>query len=148
MQEKLKKCSGCKRTKSVAQFHKCSRNPDGLRYRCKVCVNRIDREYYGSSQKRRFSRFAIWIKRKHGITGEQYKATLKLQNGVCDICGKVNPNKSRRLAVDHCHKTGQFRGLLCGKCNIGISQFNDNSELLRKAILYVEKPIILPKEKP
>ncbi len=143
-QAKSKKCTICGITKPITQFHKCSRNPDRLRFRCKLCANKTDREYYASSQKRRFSRFTLCLMRRHGVTSEQYSATLKLQNGVCAICRGLNPNKNRRLAFDHCHTTGQFRGLLCGKCNIGIGQFNDNPDLLRKAALYIEKPIILP----
>ncbi len=142
-QTKSKKCARCGTTKPVTQFPKCLRNPDGLRYHCRLCANKIDREYYARSQKRRFSQFAFYIKRRHGVTSEQYGEVLKLQKGVCAICGKLNPNKNRRLALDHCHTNGQFRGLLCGKCNIGIGQFNDNANLLRKAALYIEKSLIL-----
>ncbi len=144
--EDKKTCTKCNKTKPVSEFHKCSRNPDGLRYRCKKCVNKIDREYYASTIKRRFSRFAIWIKKNHGVTGEEYKEMLSRQGGVCAICGKVNITKSKRLAIDHCHKTGKIRGLLCGRCNMGIGQFDDKASLLIAAAEYIRKSITLPEQ--
>lgn len=51
----------------------------------------------------------------YGITSEQYDQMLSLQCGVCKICSK--PPSRYRLAIDHCHKTGKIRGLLCAHCN-------------------------------
>lgn len=51
----------------------------------------------------------------YGLTVEQYEEMFSKQDGVCAICKQ--PWKTRRLAVDHCHKTGKIRGLLCGRCN-------------------------------
>ena len=65
------------------------------------------------------------------------------QNNVCAICGKpetaVRLGKVLPLAVDHCHRTGGNRELLCTSCNIGIGSLCDDPELLRKAGEYVEK---------
>ena len=135
---KSKNCTKCNALKSSKDFPKETRTYDGKRCQCKECLNQYEREHYANSESRRFSRFATMIKRKWGITGMQYKTMLKSQKGVCAICGKANINKNRRLAVDHCHKSNKIRGLLCGKCNIGIGQFNDNPKLLRKAALYIE----------
>lgn len=84
----------------------------------------------------------LW--KRFGITLEDYEQLLKRQNGGCAICeqpetAKHKTGKTRRLAVDHCHKTNKIRGLLCNRCNIGIGRFLDNSELLRKAAEYVRK---------
>jgi len=57
------------------------------------------------------------LKSKYGITTEQYEKMLSSQNGVCFICLKVQGDGKRKLAIDHCHKTGKVRGLLCCKCN-------------------------------
>jgi len=60
---------------------------------------------------------------------------LEHQHGVCAIC-RTRP--ARTLCVDHCHVTGQVRGLLCSGCNLGIGQFKDNPALLQAAIAYID----------
>jgi len=76
------------------------------------------------------------LKKKYGLTSEEYEALLKKQGGVCKICQM--PSKSR-LRVDHDHKTGKVRGLLCTGCNIGLGQFKDNAAALKAAADYIEK---------
>lgn len=56
------------------------------------------------------------LKRLYGISVTQYNAMLRRQHGLCDICHRA-PKPGRRLAVDHDHKTGRVRGLLCWHCN-------------------------------
>lgn len=62
------------------------------------------------------------------------------QGGVCAICGQKETStyrgKVRKLAVDHCHKTGRVRGLLCMNCNQGLGKFQHSHELLIKAATY------------
>lgn len=54
----------------------------------------------------------------YGISVKDYDAMLARQNGVCAICGTNKAGKvGQHFAVDHCHKTGKFRGLLCINCN-------------------------------
>jgi hypothetical protein len=61
------------------------------------------------------------------------------QDGKCAICGVHEAYAPRkRLAVDHDHRTGAIRGLLCGNCNVGLGQFKDSPELLAAAIRYLE----------
>lgn len=80
-----------------------------------------------------------------GITLEQYKQVLFDQGGVCAICGKsesmMNPatGKINRLSVDHCHKTGKVRGLLCSAHNTMIARAGDSIEILESAIAYLRK---------
>jgi len=82
---------------------------------------------------------------KYGITTEQYDAMFLTQNGLCAICKKPevnidhNTKTIRALAVDHCHKTGRVRKLLCSSCNMGIGQFNHDPELIRAAAIYCEE---------
>lgn len=68
---------------------------------------------------------------------------LAHQAGVCAICGESEKLQHRSgtrysLAVDHDHRTGKVRGLLCHRCNVAIGLFQENSLLLRKASLYLE----------
>ena len=64
----------------------------------------------------------------------------KAQDGKCAICGVREAYAPRkRLAVDHDHRTGAIRGLLCGNCNAGLGQFKDNPELLAAAVRYLQE---------
>lgn len=83
-------------------------------------------------------------KRSFGLSKKDYKVMLSEQNGVCAICGfsetvRTNTNKLMNLAVDHCHKTGEIRGLLCSKCNMALGGFNDDVSTLKSAIEYLNK---------
>lgn len=65
---------------------------------------------------------------------------LKEQEGKCKICSNTTNLHSRNnnLDIDHCHITGKVRGLLCNKCNKAIGYFEDNPELIKKALKYLE----------
>lgn len=58
-----------------------------------------------------------YLRRKYGITLKQYNQMLKAQNNSCAICKRDRSNFKNNLAVDHDHKTGEVRGLLCFYCN-------------------------------
>ena len=77
------------------------------------------------------------LKCKYGVSLEAYDAMLKSQDGSCAICGGQN-QMDKPLAVDHCHKTGKVRGLLCYQCNVGIGNLRDDPNILRLAIRYIE----------
>ncbi len=73
--------------------------------------------------------------RHYHMTVEDYDSLLKSQNGKCAICQK-QPTKNR-LAIDHCHKTGEIRGLLCFRCNFGLSYFSEHPDILYNAYKYL-----------
>lgn len=73
---------------------------------------------------------------KYGLSPEQYDAIFAAQGGRCAVCGR--PPKKNRLSVDHDHRTGRVRGLLCFRCNYGIGWFQDDLERLRKVSTYLE----------
>lgn len=79
------------------------------------------------------------IKRKYNLDYNTYLKMLEEQKNTCYICKSPPKNTKRPLDIDHCHKTGKVRGLLCSKCNKGIGLFNDNIEILLKAIDYLKK---------
>ena len=79
------------------------------------------------------------IKQKYGINREQYIAIFNSQNGKCYICRREP--KKRRLNVDHCHKTNVIRGLLCFRCNYGLSWFSDDIAFLKRAIEHLQRKV-------
>lgn len=78
----------------------------------------------------------LHLKRRYGITLDQYKAMLIAQNNVCAICKQPDP-QGIDLAVDHNHLTNHNRGLLCGRCNKGIGLLQDSPAILQLAIHYL-----------
>lgn len=72
------------------------------------------------------------------MTMTSFQAMLKAQDGVCAICKETCPTQ-RRLSVDHDHKTGKIRGLLCARCNFGLGSFRDRPALLRGAEVYLSQ---------
>jgi hypothetical protein len=85
------------------------------------------------------SRRRSHLKRKYGLTPEQFDALLAAQGGVCGICrGPPTDVRGFRPHIDHCHRTGRVRGLLCSRCNHGLGAFGDDPERLRRAIVYLD----------
>jgi len=118
-----KTCSKCREDKPITDFYK----REGGRYksRCKKCYNERVRDYYhhrgGKQQKVRTT------------YGTEYDEMYAAQNGACKICRK----NFSRLHVDHDHKTGNVRGLLCHGCNVALGHFQDNVSSLTNAIEYL-----------
>ena len=78
------------------------------------------------------------LRTEYGLTVQEYEKMSEYQGHVCAICGKPDP-KFSNLAVDHCHESGQVRGLLCRLCNTGIGALGDNVEGLLKALEYLKR---------
>ena len=78
------------------------------------------------------------LQTKYGITGEEYASLLAYQGGVCYICGGKSGKK--RLAVDHNHKSGEVRGLLCKRCNRMLGYYRDNATSFERAAIYLVSP--------
>jgi hypothetical protein len=79
------------------------------------------------------------VKKKFDMSWDDYLAMESVKGSVCWICGTDDPGRGRKsMCVDHCHSTGVVRGLLCFDCNEAIGRFDDDVELLLKAIEYLE----------
>lgn len=79
------------------------------------------------------------LKSAWGMTPEDFDRMMEAQGGCCAICKTTDPGSNRRFfAIDHDHKTGKLRALLCNMCNLGLGKFQDDIERLRAAILYLE----------
>ena len=153
------KCSHCKTIKSELEFsvNRANTFRGGRSYDCLICerrrrkdylqrnpqirerINALHRKYYsteGFKQKRR----EHYYKTRYCISLDKYEEMLKGQGGVCAICGKDNNHKTQRyLHVDHNHKTGKVRGLLCIRCNTIIGNSKENVDILQRTIEYIYK---------
>lgn len=78
------------------------------------------------------------LKSRYGLTDRAFMDLFKSQGRKCAIC-KGKTHKANNWVVDHCHKTGGIRGILCGTCNTGIGHLNDNLETVKEAAIYLEK---------
>lgn len=76
------------------------------------------------------------IQKKYGIGEDEYQSLLIKQSGVCAIC--LRHQRKQRLSIDHSHKTGKVRGLLCTRCNRNIGRFFDSYEMLQRAADYLK----------
>lgn len=140
----LKKCSKCEQDKPLDEFHKDWRG--GHRGRCKICYGEYGRQWRENNPERarELSRLNEKKRRltKYGLTPERYEEMLKSCCGKCMLCGvkpKTHKGKSESLFVDHDHKTGAVRGLLCGNCNSMLGYAVDSIEVLERAIEYLRK---------
>lgn len=95
------------------------------------------KQYYHNNRDRLLQKAKVnQLKRKYGLTAEQWHEMHDKQKGCCAICKEVF---EFRVHVDHCHDTGKVRSLLCFNCNGGLGNFKDNSNLLTAAIKYLEE---------
>lgn len=95
---------------------------------------------HGRSQTKKYD-LELHMQRNYGIGFKEYDEMFFSQDGKCAIC-KTDPPKDQhktRLNIDHCHTTGKIRGLLCDCCNRALGLMRDNTELLQKAIQYLNK---------
>lgn len=77
--------------------------------------------------------------RTYNISLEEYSLLLKKQQNKCAICGIDKCSSGKSFAVDHDHKTNKIRGLLCKNCNVGLGMFEDNTNNIEKALLYLKE---------
>jgi hypothetical protein len=110
-------CCTCGKCKPLTAFTISNATTDGKDAMCKPC-NAIRRR-----------------KTYYGMTEEQYQLLLKAQDGMCAICGR----KPEKLVVDHDHTTNAVRGLLCHQCNHGLGNLQDDTAVLARGIIYLEK---------
>jgi hypothetical protein len=88
-------------------------------------------------QKQRIAQIRRTLRKRYGLTAEQWNKMLIEQAGRCAICTKPMTGK-RDPAVDHCHKSGTVRKLLCNHCNRMLGGAMDSANTLLAAILYLE----------
>ena len=122
----VKICLACRQAKPATAEHytlvKGAPTP-----RCRSCVAAAENEA------------AKYLQRLYGLSKDDYAAMLARQGGVCAICGRSPAVQRRRLGVDHDHRTGRIRGLLCSGCNAGIAGLREDPEIFAAALRYLSR---------
>ncbi len=145
----MKFCSRCELTKELEAFSKRTGSKDGYCAWCRACMRQYradnkdhinarqkkyrdkNREHVRASDRTRSRRTTL---AKYGLTVFDYAEMVEAQDGLCIICDTKPKDK---LVVDHCHDTGEVRGLLCRQCNAGLGQLKDDVRILKAAIVYL-----------
>jgi hypothetical protein len=81
------------------------------------------------------------LKKRYGISSEQYDEMFAAQDQKCAICRTETPGGRGCFHVDHDHDTGKVRGLLCHRCNTSLGGFGDSVDVLRAAIAYLSRDV-------
>lgn len=158
----MKICTSCKVNKELVCFSINKAKPSGLQTHCKECqktyyfnksrlrvLSNSARRYAAKKEdilaKQRLRKTEIshnkrinQLKDLYGMSLSDYDTIFKNQLGSCAICEGVNLD-GKRLSVDHDHKTGKVRGLLCANCNLMIGNSKDSVGTLIKGSEYLEK---------
>ena len=128
-----KRCTKCKQVLPLTKFQKDSTRSTGYQPKCRPCRQSANRRVKTRQYNRNHR-----ISKTYGLTADEYSLILAYQCGGCAICGGARRYK---LHVDHCHKTGEVRGLLCKACNGRLlTAARDNPDTLRRAATYLESP--------
>lgn len=133
-------CSICKVEKDLSEFNKHKGRKFNVAGRCRQCQSIYHKKWYENNKtvmKEKFRKSSYFS--RYNTTIEYYNQLLKKQNNSCAICHTKKCTTNKRFAIDHNHKTGVIRGLLCSECNTGLGKFKDDPNLLVNAIAYLIK---------
>lgn len=130
----MKTCTKCRASKPRADFYQHKQARDGLHSYCKQCFMGVNRNW---ARRNPDKCRGYTVKQRYGLSGDQVMALLELQGGRCAIC--TRPIEFRSTGhVDHDHKTGRVRGVLCGPCNRAIGLLQDDAFVVGEAAAYLE----------
>ena len=142
--ENVKTCGKCRETKNIEFFPRAKEGTksyntfkNGIKPWCKDCYREYNNMYMRKKREEdyRYDHFF----RRYGLKREDYEKLHEELDYKCQICGEESDHRYDKLCVDHDHKTGKVRGLLCFSCNVMLGQVRDCPERLKKAIEYLEK---------
>lgn len=129
-------CKKCGERKPMAEFH-WSNGGKHRRRTCKACAHARHMELRRENpEKYRRKDRLQHVNRKYGLDEEAYDALILSSQGRCGICKREFTGIPH---VDHDHETGRIRGVLCLACNTALGKFRDDVEILKSAIMYLER---------
>ena len=130
-------CKKCGTDSPLEAFYKNSSYKSGYSATCKECSRAYAKQH---SRKNKDLMRERQLQHKFGLTNAEYDAKLAAQGGVCQICKCPPPeNLSKKFPVDHDHRTGKIRDILCQSCNHMLGNAKDNPDILQNGIAYLLK---------
>lgn len=152
MEDGFRYCPKCKNAKELWEFYKVNNRNHYSTY-CKTCQSEFNKEVNAKSEvrdkrlrknkersKEQIEKYVDSdLKRKYGISLDDYNRMLLNQDFKCDICALNTKDNAQRFCVDHDHKTGKVRGLLCSQCNFLLGCSYECPEILSNAVIYLKK---------
>ena len=135
-------CSVCQKKKPIAEFYRDKYQASGITSTCKKCNNIRCRKWQkgtGRAKALATGQRSKWKKQGIILTLAEYDTKFNSQSGNCAVCKTPQSKLKRRLAVDHNHKTGQVRGLVCISCNYIIGAIESNGHRIIPANKYLKK---------
>jgi len=157
-----KVCSKCGIEKPLSEYHKHKIEHDGHTSICKKCrcfdsaewrknnpkkvkesYKKFGKEYNKKWVKNNPDKMKCYLrksrlKKMYGVSLDDYNKMFNEQKGCCWICGKHQSQENRALSVDHNHKTGEVRKLLCGECNLLVGQIEKNINIIDDVFNYLK----------
>lgn len=131
------RCAACKNIKELSEFNNDKTKNNGKQNNCKECYRKKRKLIY-KDKKELFA--TQQIKRKYGLSKTSLDELYRKQNNCCAICGRLK-REDEKFCIDHNHRTGKVRGLLCANCNLGIGHFNDDIFIMQRVIEYLRREI-------
>jgi uncharacterized protein (DUF2461 family) len=162
-----KECRICNDKKPISEFHRATGMRDGHRSECKSCSREKNRRNYWKDRDAAIARVRKWrienpekyaalqrrtkernrervrinnrrghLERKYGLSIEDFHFLRIVQDNQCALCGRTD---EQGLHVDHDHRTGRVRGLLCGKCNKAIGLLDEDPAVFAAAVTYLRR---------
>ena len=130
-----KRCIKCNECKPLSDFNNMKAGKYGKHSYCRPCTKTANKAWRDAPANK-VKRHGYHIASRYGISKTEYDSKFKDQGGKCAICNEEQSEK--RLAVDHCHRTGKVRSLLCDNCNKAIGLLNDDPHRILSALNYVK----------
>ena len=126
----------CGVEKQITEFYMRDKKTGRRHSACKECDKaRVKARHQANPERTRNND----LKRNYGITIQEHQQMFEEQNGVCATCKSPGDGKWKKLCVDHDHKTGKVRQLLCRRCNMILGQAYDDISLFEEYIKYLQK---------
>jgi len=129
--------SWCKQCRRVMSFSRKKRNPESVARQKSIKALRYAELNTDQPEAAYMKRRGITLKHRYGMSLEDYDVMLSAQSECCAICERPASDLTYLLRVDHCHESGEVRGLLCVSCNGFLGAIKDRVELLHRAIYYL-----------